>query len=110
MVEVCLFYMAKRDETTKLSGSGQVTIPKRIREALHLEEGTLFRVIAEGEQIVLIPQSLIDRDQAWFWTEEWQEGEREAEEDIREGRLYGPFDSVEEMKKHFESIKDELQD
>jgi len=24
--------------------------------------------------------------QAYFWTEEWQEGEREADEDIRLGR------------------------
>lgn len=102
--------MIKRDGTAKLSGSGQVTIPKRIREALHLEKGALLRVIMKGDYIVLIPQKLIGRDQEWFWTEEWQEGEREAEEDIREGRLYGPFDSVEEMKKHFESIKDGLQD
>lgn len=37
-----------------------------------------------------------DPDQAWFWTEEWQKGEREAEEDIREGRVKG-FDTMEEL-------------
>lgn len=26
------------------------------------------------------------KDQAWFWTPEWQAGEREADEDIRAGR------------------------
>lgn len=101
--------MAKRDGTTRLSGSGQVTIPKRIREALRLEEGTIFRVIADGEQIVLIPQSLIDQDQAWFWTEEWQEGEREAEEDIRAGRMYGPFKTAEEMLAYFEKHREEIE-
>lgn len=101
--------MAKRNGTTKLSGSGQVTIPKTVREALRLEEGTLFRVIAEGDYIILIPQKLIDRDQEWFWTEEWQEGEREAEEDIRKGRLYGPFDSAEEMIAHFEQHREEIE-
>lgn len=101
--------MAKQDGTTKLSGSGQVTIPKRIREALRLEEGTLFRVITEGDYIVLIPQKLIDRAQEWFWTEEWQEGEREAEEDIREGRLYGPFDSAAEMMAYFEQHREEIE-
>jgi len=28
----------------------------------------------------------IDPAQAWFWTEEWQEGELEVDEEIREGR------------------------
>jgi hypothetical protein len=28
----------------------------------------------------------IDPEQAWFWTDEWQAGEREADEDLREGR------------------------
>ena len=28
----------------------------------------------------------IDPEQAWFWTPEWQEGEREADEDIAFGR------------------------
>lgn len=33
------------------------------------------------------PTKLIDSSQAYFWTKEWQEGEREAEEDIRKGRV-----------------------
>ena len=45
---------------------------------------------------------LVDKEQAWWWVEEWQKGEREAEKDIREERLYGPFGSVKEFK---ESIK-----
>lgn len=45
---------------------------------------------------------LIDPDQAWWWTEEWQKKEREAEKDIREGRLYGPFESVKEFKESIE--------
>lgn len=28
----------------------------------------------------------IDPDQAWFWTDEWQQKEREADEDIAAGR------------------------
>lgn len=28
-------------------------------------------------------------DQAWFWEDEWLEGEREADRDIREGRTVG---------------------
>jgi len=29
----------------------------------------------------------VDKDQAWFWTKRWQQGEKEAEEDIRAGRV-----------------------
>jgi hypothetical protein len=35
-------------------------------------------------------------DQAWFWTEEWQAGEREAEADLTAGR-YEAFDTMEEL-------------
>lgn len=39
---------------------------------------------------------LIDRDQRWWWTEEWQSGEREAEKDLRAGRTK-VFESVEDL-------------
>lgn len=35
-------------------------------------------------------------DQAWFWTPEWQEGEREVDEHIAGGRT-AYFDSVDEF-------------
>ena len=39
-----------------------------------------------------------DPETAYFWTEEWQEGEREADEDIRAGRLSPVFTREEAMK------------
>lgn len=27
-------------------------------------------------------------DQSWFWTKRWQQGEKEADEDIKAGRVY----------------------
>lgn len=38
----------------------------------------------------------IDPDQAWFWTPEWQAGEREADDDLHEGR-FRVVDSVDEL-------------
>ena len=35
-------------------------------------------------------------DQAWFWTREWQAGEREAEADLAAGR-YQAFDTMEDL-------------
>jgi hypothetical protein len=36
----------------------------------------------------------IDPDQHWFWTDEWQAGERQVDEDLQEGR-YEDFDDME---------------
>jgi hypothetical protein len=44
---------------------------------------------------------LVDKSQAYFWTEEWQKGEAEAEADIRAGRIK-TFDSVEELLEELE--------
>jgi hypothetical protein len=43
--------------------------------------------VRDGE-IVLTVKRLIDKDQAWFWTERWQEGEKAAEQNIRDGRIH----------------------
>ena len=45
----------------------------------------------------------IDPEQAYFWTKEWQEGEREADEDIRAGRVSKAFDTAEEAVKALKS-------
>jgi len=36
-------------------------------------------------------------EQAWFWTREWQEGEREASEDIAAGRLSPVYKDMADM-------------
>ncbi len=38
----------------------------------------------------------IDSNQRWFWTEEWQKGEREVDELIQRGE-FETFDSMEEF-------------
>ncbi len=85
----------------KVTRNFQVSIPKAVRDALGLEEGDLVEVEERDGEIVMVPKKLIDADQAWFWTREWQAGEREVDEDIRAGRVIGPFKNIEEMKKHF---------
>jgi len=41
------------------------------------------------------------KSQAYFWTKEWQEAEREASEDIRAGRVK-TFDTTEELIKELD--------
>ncbi len=72
---------------TTVRAKGQVTIPREIREAARLEEGDPVEVEMTPDGILLRPQKVIDSAQAWFWTPEWQEGEREASADIAAGRV-----------------------
>ena len=69
-----------------LRRKGVVTIPLPIREELDLHEGDNLLVTIEDGKIVLIPAALIPRDQAWFWTPEWQAREREADADLAADR------------------------
>ncbi len=94
----------------KISTKGQVSIPKEVRKSLNLKPGDDVDFRVEGNCAMLIPVKTIKipRDQVWFWTKEWQEKEREAEEDIKTGRVYGPFSSSKEMKSHFGKKKGAL--
>ncbi len=70
---------------TTLRAKGQITLPEDIRRAARLEAGDLLEAEITSEGILLRPQKLIDATQAWFWTPEWQEGEREADADLAAG-------------------------
>lgn len=71
---------------TTLRAKGQLTLPEEIRTAAHLAEGDLLDAEITEDGILLRPQKVIDATQAWFWTPEWQAGEREADADIAAGR------------------------
>ena len=68
-----------------IRGKGQLTLPQQIRRQLGLREGDDLIVSVEDGRVVLTPAALIPRDQAWFWTEEWQAGEREVDRDRAAG-------------------------
>jgi len=70
-----------------IRAKGQVTIPQDIREAAHLEAGDPVEIEITADGILLRPKKLIDAAQAWFWSQGWQDGEREASADIAAGRV-----------------------
>ena len=70
---------------TKISPKHQITIPKEAFERLRLEVGDFLEVEVTEEGLLLIPKKLISKDQAWFWTNEWQAKEKEADEAIARG-------------------------
>lgn len=85
---------------TKISPKHQITIPKEVFEKLRLEVGDFLEVEVIEEGLLLIPKKLISKDQSWFWTKEWQEKEKEADEAIAKGEISGPFESAEELIQH----------
>jgi len=76
-----------------------ITIPKKI-----IKDDLVLIPKKEYEKLVAIFK-IIPKEQLWFWTEEWQKREKEAEEDIRAGRVYGQFSSGKELLKSLKSKK-----
>ena len=48
-------------KSVKLWGSGQLTIPKEMREALHLDKETKINIFAVGRCLVMTPKPLLRR-------------------------------------------------
>jgi antitoxin PrlF len=71
----------------KLRDRGQVTLPTEVRAALHVKEGDdiSFEITEDG--VLMRGLRMVPADQAWFWTESWHAGERQASADIAEGRV-----------------------
>ncbi len=74
---------------------------------------TLTKSLSLSDDMVMVPRKeyerflsvvkIIPQDQVWFWTPEWQQKEKEAENDIRKGKLTGPFSSGKELLKSLKS-------
>jgi AbrB family looped-hinge helix DNA binding protein len=87
--------------TTKVTRNYQVTIPADIRKVLSIKIGTLVDFVVEKGALIMKPKKLVDEEQAWFWSKEWQAREKEAERFLKKGQVIS-FADVNEMKKHFE--------
>ncbi len=84
----------------KISSKRQVSIPKKIMEALDLKPGDEVEFQVEGDKAHIIPIKTIKvpRDQAWFWTPEWQKKEKKADLELVSGQ-YKDFDGLEDLLK-----------
>ena len=65
----------------------QLTLPASLRKRLGLKIGDIVELAIRGTTVTLTPKRAVDLEDAWFWTKAWQEGEREAEADIKAGRV-----------------------
>ncbi len=85
---------------------GNIVVQKRgvvslgiLKKHISIKDGDILQVQIEEDRVILVPMKLVPADQAWFWTEEWQKGEKEAQNDINSGNV-----------KTFETIDDLLKD
>jgi len=69
----------------KIGISRQVVIPKKIHDRLGLEPGDYLEVKLRGDKVILTPRALVEKRLA------------EALEDVKNGRIHGPFSSANEM-------------
>lgn len=69
----------------RIKEKGQMTLPATVREQFGLNNGDLLKVVVKHNNIILTPQSLVDREIA------------ESLDDYSKGRSYGPFASADEM-------------
>lgn len=74
-------------EQVRLGAKRQITLPRAATSRLRLREGDVLELRLREDGIELVPMALIPRNQLWYWTPEWQAKEREADEDIRKGRV-----------------------
>jgi len=94
--------------TVKISPNGQIRIPKEVMERLRISSGDYLDFEFVDDKLIVKAKKLIDADQAWFWTKEWQEAERKAEEDIKKGRVSKAFSSAAEGISYLRKRKKEL--
>lgn len=90
------------ESVVKVQKNKNITLPMWLLNRFHVGVGDFVRLEERKEGVFLRPAKLIDPSQAYFWTKEWQAGEREADEDIRKGRVK-KLKSVKELMRDLRS-------
>ena len=75
-------------QTIKLQQRGTLTLPKKLREELDLFEGQSFRVVKEGNKIILEPENSFDA--------QLMKDLKQGLEDIKNGKFI-EFSTIEEF-------------
>jgi len=83
-------------ETAKVTSKGQVTIPNRIRQILHVSAGTSVAFGVGKEGVILLPCKVTAESP--YTAYEWAKIEKLAS---RKGKVYK---SADKAKKHIEAL------
>ena len=84
----------------KIGVSRQVVIPKVMYERLGLIPGDYLEVrVYQGSRLLMTPKTLVNKGRKKI-----DERLRQAEKDIRAGRVSGPFKTAKEIARHLNAI------
>jgi bifunctional DNA-binding transcriptional regulator/antitoxin component of YhaV-PrlF toxin-antitoxin module len=72
-----------------LQGRGVLTLPADLRRRHRLDEpGAQVELVEREDGVIeLRSHAAVPADQAWFWTERWQQREREVDEHVQRGEV-----------------------
>jgi hypothetical protein len=86
---------------------GVIALPADLRARLHLDEpGAQVEITERSDGVLELRPSLpVPADQAWFWTEQWQQREREVDEYVAGGHVT-VHDSADEFEAHLDGVAD----
>jgi len=81
--------VADRTTFVTIQQRGVLALPTDLRKRHHLDEPGAQVEVAERDDgvIELRPHVPVPADQRWFWSERWQQMEREADADVAAGRV-----------------------
>ncbi|MFA5831368.1 MAG: AbrB/MazE/SpoVT family DNA-binding domain-containing protein [Candidatus Paceibacterota bacterium] len=81
----------------KVKSKGQVTIPARMREELHLSDGDFLEAVVKNNGVFFIPKTLVNREIDGIF--------EQGMSDYRKGKGSGAFSSVKEFKASRKKLK-----
>jgi len=84
-----------------LKQKSQVTIPSALLKKLKLNIGDKLDIKEKDGKLIITPVTVVPRDQEWYWSKEWQEKERKADEDLRAGKIHSA-DNIDDLIKQLE--------
>lgn len=81
-----------------LNKEEQKTLIKAQKKIFKINTDPINSIGLNNKEIeVAVKTGLIEQDQSYWWHEDWQKGEREADRDIAAGRISKVYDDVDEL-------------
>ncbi|MGN7157756.1 AbrB/MazE/SpoVT family DNA-binding domain-containing protein [Dietzia cercidiphylli] len=88
-----------------IQSRGTIALPADIRRRLHLDQpGAQLEMTARSDGVIELRAALpVPAEQRWFWTEQWQEREREVDDHVTAGRVT-VHESTEDFLGHLDNL------